>query len=58
MTYAQKCEKCGRIDDRRTWSSIADAGKDPAFGKWTCPMCAWTEFELVETDEAEQPVSR
>ena len=58
MTYARKCERCGRTDDRTTWSSIADAGKDPAYDKWACPMCAWTEFELVETDEAEQPVTR
>ena len=31
--------------------------KDPVFSTWTCPMCAWTEFDLVEAEEAEQPVT-
>ena len=57
MTYVRKCEQCGRIDARASWASADDAGRDPAFQTWTCPMCAWTEFDLVEAEESEQPVS-
>jgi hypothetical protein len=57
MTVVRKCEQCGRSDMRVTWPSIEDAAKDPVFGTWTCPMCAWTEFDLVEAEEQE-PVAR
>jgi hypothetical protein len=57
MTVVRKCEHCGRSDTRVTWPSIEDAAKDPVFGTWTCPMCAWTEFDLVEAEEQE-PVAR
>jgi hypothetical protein len=55
MAVARKCEQCGRIDTRVTWSSPEDAAKDPVFATWTCPMCAWTEFDLVEAEA--QPVN-
>jgi len=39
------------MDTRNAWSSAADAAKDGAFdGKWSCSSCAWTEFDLVESD--------
>ena len=55
MTVARKCEQCGRIDARVSWPSTEDAAKDPVFDSWTCPMCAWTEFDLVELED--QPVN-
>ena len=55
MAVARKCEQCGRTDTRVTWSSPDDAAKDPAFATWTCQMCAWTEFDLVEAEA--QPVN-
>jgi hypothetical protein len=60
MAYVRKCEQCGRIDARVSWSSPQDASKDPVFATWTCPNCAWTEFDLVEADkqDQEQPVAR
>ena len=56
MTVAKKCEQCGRVDMRATWPNAEDAAKDPVFDRWTCPNCAWTEFDLVEA-EAEPAVS-
>ena len=59
MAVARKCEQCGRVDTRVTWSSPQDAAKDPVYARWTCPMCAWTEFDLVEAEQSEaEPVSR
>ena len=55
MAVARKCEQCGRIDARVTWPSTQDAAKDPVFATWTCPMCAWTEFDLVEAEK--EPVN-
>lgn len=52
MAFVRKCDKCGTVDARQTWSSPSDAADQGAFDKWTCPSCAWTEFELV--DEAEE----
>ena len=47
----RKCSQCGTIDTRNAWSSPAEAAKDGAFdGKWSCSSCAWTEFDLVESD--------
>ena len=54
MAVARKCEQCGRIDARVTWPSHEDAAKDPVFATWTRPMCAWTEFDLVDAEA--QPV--
>jgi ssDNA-binding Zn-finger/Zn-ribbon topoisomerase 1 len=51
MPLIRKCEKCGSLDNRSTWSSADDAAKDDAFDNWTCPTCAWTEFDLVEAQE-------
>jgi hypothetical protein len=48
MAFVRKCEKCGNVDDREQWSSASDAADQGAFQNWTCPSCAWTEFELVE----------
>ena len=56
MAVAKKCEQCGRVDTRVTWPSEKDAAKDPVFDRWTCPNCAWTEFDLVETEE--EPAAR
>ncbi|HEY7590116.1 MAG TPA: hypothetical protein VH723_03935 [Candidatus Limnocylindrales bacterium] len=44
----RKCDKCGTTDTKQSWSSMDEATKDGAFEKaWTCPSCAWPEFELV-----------
>jgi hypothetical protein len=51
MTMVRKCEKCGATDRRTTWSSAEEAAKDGAFDSWTCPMCAWPEFDLVEAEQ-------
>ena len=51
MAVVRKCEQCGRIDARVSWPSPQDAGKDSVLATWTCPMCAWTEFDLVEAEE-------
>jgi hypothetical protein len=40
-----------KIDARVSWPSPQDASKDPVFATWTCPNCAWTEFDLVEGDK-------
>jgi hypothetical protein len=53
MAFVRKCDKCEHIDDRQTWSSATEAADAGAFQNWTCPTCAWTEFELVEESEAE-----
>ena len=52
MAFVRKCEQCGHIDDREQWSSAAEAADQGAFQNWTCPTCAWTEFDLVEEAEA------
>jgi predicted nucleic-acid-binding Zn-ribbon protein len=51
MPLIRKCDKCGSLDNRATWSSADDAAKDGAFSSWTCPTCTWTEFDLVEAEE-------
>ena len=43
MAFVRKCEKCGSIDSRESWSSATEAADQGAFEKWTCPSCAWTE---------------
>jgi hypothetical protein len=50
MAFVRKCEKCGNVDDREQWSSPTEAADQGAFQNWTCPSCAWTEFDLVESD--------
>ena len=51
MSLIRKCERCGSLDKRAMWSSANEAAKDGAFSSWTCPTCAWTEFDLVEAEE-------
>ena len=48
MAFVRKCEKCEKIDDREHWSSPDEAAKLGAFQTWTCPNCAWTEFDLID----------
>jgi predicted nucleic-acid-binding Zn-ribbon protein len=55
MAYVRKCEKCGAVDARQRWSSPSEAASEDAFSNWTCPSCAWTEFDLVEEAEVEAP---
>jgi hypothetical protein len=57
MTVARKCESCGNVDKRVTWKSLADASKDPMFDRFTCPNCAWTEFDLVEAEPEPEPAN-
>lgn len=51
MAFVRKCEQCGTIDARHSWSSPTEAADQGAFQNWTCPSCAWTEFDLVEDTE-------
>lgn len=52
----RKCSQCGSVDSKTSWSSTDEAAKQGALeGKWSCSSCAWTDFELVEADETEQP---
>jgi hypothetical protein len=50
MALVRQCEKCGSIDPRATWETPDQAAKDGAFETWSCPMCAWPEFDLVERE--------
>jgi hypothetical protein len=58
MALVRKCDKCGHLDDRESWSSASEAADKGAFEHWTCPTCAWTEFELVEGSEASAATTR
>jgi predicted nucleic-acid-binding Zn-ribbon protein len=51
MAFVRKCDKCGNLDTRESWSSPTEAADKGAFHNWTCPSCAWTEFDLVEASE-------
>jgi hypothetical protein len=54
-TFVRQCSQCGSVDNRMSWSSTEEAAKQGAFDdKWSCSSCAWTDFELVEADEAGQ----
>ena len=48
MAVERNASNAARSTPKTQWKSADDAAKDPAFDKWTCPTCAWTEFELVE----------
>jgi hypothetical protein len=56
----RKCSQCGAVDSKESWSSLDDATKNGAFERaWTCPSCAWPEFELAESEkEQEKPQER
>jgi hypothetical protein len=48
----RKCSQCGTKDTKQSWASLDEATKQGAFDKaWTCPSCAWPEFELAEADK-------
>jgi hypothetical protein len=51
MALMKEYENCGSLDHRASWSSADEAAKRDAFVGWTCPVCAWTEFDLVEAEE-------
>jgi hypothetical protein len=51
MAFVRKCDKCGHVDDRQRWSSPTEAADQGAFDNWTCPSCAWTEFDLIDQAE-------
>ena len=57
MAVVAKCEQCSRIDTRKQWASADDAAKQGVFQSWTCPNCAWTEFDLVDAEEANEPAT-
>ena len=53
----RQCTQCGVLDMRGSWASFDDAAKENVFDRpWTCSSCAWTEFELTQTDEQEATV--
>jgi hypothetical protein len=59
MAFVRQCEKCSSIDARQDWSSASEAADKGAFAeKWTCPTCAWTEFDLVDAAEAQTTATR
>ena len=43
------------IDEREQLVVRDEAADKGAFTKWTCPTCAWTEFDLVEESEVATP---
>jgi hypothetical protein len=48
----RKCSQCGTTDTRQAWASVDEATKQGAFDHpWTCPNCAWPEFELAEAEQ-------
>jgi hypothetical protein len=48
----RKCSQCGATDTRQAWASLDEATKQGAFDRpWTCPSCAWPEFELAEGEQ-------
>ena len=51
MAFVRTCVKCASLDTRASWSSPDEAAKEDAFTGWTCPVCAGTEFDLVEAEE-------
>ena len=55
MAYVRKCEKCGSVDARERWQSPSEAASQDAFTNWTCPSCAWTEFDLIEEETQAEP---
>ena len=55
MPFVRKCDKCGSVDSREQYKDAHEAADRDAFKDWTCPTCAWTEFDLVEAEEAEAP---
>jgi hypothetical protein len=57
MAYVRRCDKCDHIDERERWPSASAAAEQGAFENWTCPTCAWTEFQLVEESEAKAPTT-
>jgi hypothetical protein len=58
MAYVPKCTKCGKLDSRQSFSSPDEAAKRGAFERWTCPTCAWSEFELVDEPERAETTPR
>ncbi|HXG39882.1 MAG TPA: hypothetical protein VNJ28_02975 [Candidatus Limnocylindrales bacterium] len=51
--YVRQCAKCGNVDRSMTWSSVDEAASRGAFQQsWTCPQCAWPDFDIVEASEA------
>jgi hypothetical protein len=58
MSVVRKCEQCGKVDDREQWASPAEAADAGAMKDWTCPHCAWTGFEWVETSDVESTATR
>ena len=58
MACARKCEPRSTVDARQSWSSAAEAADQGAFREWTCPNCAWTEFDLVDESEVAEPATR
>jgi ribosomal protein S27AE len=47
----RKCAQCGTLDNGKSWSSPDKAAQDGAFDdRWTCSSCAWTEFDMVDSE--------
>ncbi len=45
----RQCTRCGNIETRNHWDSMAEAANAGAVEtSWACPECGWTEPELIE----------
>ena len=52
----RRCLKCGNIETRNHWSSMAEATRADALNpNWACPDCAWPEAELIEVATLDVP---
>lgn len=49
-----RCTRCGKVDDTRTFENANQA--QDSMAHWACSRCAWTDWELIEADQAAEPV--
>ena len=47
-----RCTRCGKVDATRQFSGADEAQSSMAH--WACSRCAWTDWELVEAERADQ----
>ncbi len=49
-----RCTRCGKVDDTRQFENAVEAQSSMAH--WACSRCAWTDWELVESEQASETV--
>ena len=47
-----RCTRCSKIDDTRSFENANQA--QDSMAHWACSRCAWTDWELVEAEQATQ----